>query len=535
VAPRKLTRRETIGLAGACAAGAALAGVKGAPWLIRRLNPKKHVVFVVADALRADMIGRRANGLEITPHINRLAEKSLVFTNAHAASAQTKFSVASLMTGLYPPAHGVELFMHTLPEWETIQRFFAKRGWRTVAIGANPYLARELFLSYPADNLFGFQNGFDDYFYLEGESAPDEPDGGLFEAYAAGSKINELYFSFLARFLWEKREKADRSHFAYLHYMDSHQPWVRSAPVPGVTGKFHPADLAGDGVHAADKDFMRKLSGFRAGDPLTEDEVRRLQAVYMEGAHHVDKWVGDLVKGLRERGLLEHTMVIFTADHGDALYEHGRIGHAQTLREVALKVPLMLFGEPFPAGSVEARVSNAAVFPTFLELFGERLDAPLACSLLDFTRPGAGDVPVFASMYRRDALVMPGGAKYMETEDEPLFFNVENDPGETTPLPPNGAADECRRLRTQMESYRRRAGVVQRLSTYQWQNGMAAVQRERAQAAVEKGEVTAREADLLMSTGGFLSETEFGAAARVDPSGLSDRRRNQLRALGYLN
>ena len=288
--PRKLTRRETIGLAGTCAAGAALAGVKGAPWLIRRLNPKKHIIFIVADALRADMIGRKANGLEITPHINRLAEKSLVFTNAYAASAQTKFSVASLMTGLYPPAHGVELFMHTLSEWETIQRFFAGRGWRTLAIGANPYLARELFLSYPADDLFGFQNGFDDYFYLEGESAPDEPDGGLFEAYAAGSKIDELYFSFLGRFLWKKREKADQSHFAYLHYMDSHQPWVRSAPVPGVTGKFHPADLGGEDVHVA---------GGEAVEPVRPGDVT-MQALAVELREHVDP-VDAGVQAVRDR------------------------------------------------------------------------------------------------------------------------------------------------------------------------------------------------------------------------------------------
>lgn len=536
MSPRKLSRRETLGLAAASAAGAALVGVKAGPWVARRLNPKWHILFIVADALRADMVGRTVKGLEITPNINRLAEKSLVFSNAYATSAQTKFSVASLMTGLYPGAHGVEQFMHTLPDCPTLQRFLSARGYRTVAIGANPYLEEEGFLSHPGDLPFGFQNGFDEYYYLAVNVAQGSRGSDLFEAYVDGSRVNAFYFNFLERFFWKGRESADQPHFAYLHYMDSHQPWVRAAPVPGVTGKFHNGSGDLQAVHAADRELMLKLFSFKAGQPLGAEEVERLRAVYMEGAHHVDMWVGAALDELERHGILENTMIVFTADHGDELYEHGRIGHAQNLMNVALRVPLMLCGVPFGKGSVDLRVSNAAIFPTFVEVFGGDFEAPLAYSLLDFTRRGAVEIPIFASMYKRDALVMPDGAKYMETEGEPLFFNIVKDPGETTVLAPNqGTASECHKLRAHQERYRRDKGVLERLSTHEWQNAFAAVQRERARAAVAKGEMTAREADMLTSTGGFLSETEFAAGGRVDPSGLSDQRRNQLRALGYLN
>ena len=80
------------------------------------------VVLLVMDTFRADSLGLRMNGQEVTPNINRFGKECLTFTHAYSAAPSTKYSMSSIFSGMYPPGHGVEYARFTLPDCLTLAR-----------------------------------------------------------------------------------------------------------------------------------------------------------------------------------------------------------------------------------------------------------------------------------------------------------------------------------------------------------------------------------------------------------------------------
>jgi hypothetical protein len=324
--------------------------------------------------------------------------------------------------------------------------------------------------------------------------------------------------------------------------MDSHQPWVKTAPVTGITGAFHLGPRAGDDA-CYGEDAKLVLEFFRGVFPKTQDAAERLRAIYLEGCACADRAIGEALDLLRRKGIYEDSTIIFTADHGDELLEHGCIGHCRNLFNTALAVPLVIKRRGMAHAEVTTRVSNAMILPTVMEWFGTELEHTNLFSLMPYVeKKGLPDVGIFASLVGKDKVIMPDGLEAMSNEDKILYFNVTNDAAEKSPLGEDAEAlDALRRERFNAVKLATEAGVVRRFSTRRWQNPWAQRQDDAAAELEKSGKLTAEEGARLKSLGGFIPEADLKkldedlSAIKIDVSTISPAEKDQLRALGYLN
>lgn len=149
----------------------------------------------------------------------------------------------------------------------------------------------------------------------------------------------------------------------WLHYFEPHAPYRLTS-----YAKTHLKDY--DGPF---RDGAPTLRFFQLGQkiPWSDAERRAIRVLYDGEVREVDRLVGEILGALDSTGLEDHTVVVLTADHGQLLGEEGRVGHALSLAEVVLQVPLLV-RDPRAAGParVQTRVGLIDLLPTLLELAG---------------------------------------------------------------------------------------------------------------------------------------------------------------------
>ncbi|MDP8247681.1 MAG: sulfatase-like hydrolase/transferase [Candidatus Tritonobacter lacicola] len=352
---------------------------------------KTNVIIVLADAMRPDHLPCYGYGRDTAPNISELAARGVVFTNAFPQAPWTKPSVGSLFTGLYPYQHRALIAVdvpayHEVPQLaylsedlKTLAETFRENGYRTAGFNTNVHLLRSL----------GFAQGFDYWADMDNISSPEVTEDAV---------------------RWINRN-APSPFFMYIHYMDTHSPY---RTYPPYKGRFHgtPPDL---------EDRLlteHELSELREGIPPISDLTRLsdLINIYDDAIAQIDGQVGKLVSLLENHGLIENTMVIFLADHGEALSEHGNYFHGWTLYNEMLRVPLVISCPGLLAGGkhVNGIVEIRNIFPTVIDL-------------LDLKTYGAMKYDIKPSSLKnllaesRDAVA---GQAYSETEvrirDKPL-------------------------------------------------------------------------------------------------------------------
>ena len=338
-------------------------------------HPIRHVVLISADTLRADALATYGNPRVATPALDKLASDGIVFENVISVAPWTLPSIATLMTGVAPAVHLVEQESARLPlSVATLAERFAAAGYHTGAIVDNPYLR-------PKSNL---DQGFSDYIFisvpgyghsigalllrqlLPGIYRPERPS-------TPGEQTDRVL-------RWLDRN-ADRDFFLWIHYFDPHTPYeprhdyVPGTPPPGMGYSFSPPPQVMSGLIArsdADKAWIRALY---------EGEVRG-----------IDDNVGRVLDKLRTLDLYDESVIAFTSDHGEELWEHGAHGHGHALYNEHLHVPLILKQSHGKGGArVAARVSNERIDATLLESADVEFDASemSGTSLLPLLAPRA--------------------------------------------------------------------------------------------------------------------------------------------------
>ncbi|MBI1850024.1 MAG: sulfatase [Planctomycetes bacterium] len=301
-----------------------------------------NVLFILIDALRADHLSSYGYARKTSPHVDALADEGVRFERANCQATWTGSSVASIFSGLYPSTHGVitnpthtsgQTFASAIlaPQVTTLAESMKARGYRTGAIVTNVFLRRE----------YGFDQGFDDYEMLEHREH--------------GAAVNRDALEWIGK-------KSASPFFLYLHYMDVHGPYTPPAPYDEYFKPEAPKPLPETAVIPPNL----KLGDCR--------DLAVYEARYDGGIRCVDEEIGDLLKKLDGMGLAKNTLVVFTADHGEELYEHGGFGHGRTLYEEVLHTPLVfrLPGRVPAKKSIHTGVSAIDIYPTILEL----CDAP---------------------------------------------------------------------------------------------------------------------------------------------------------------
>jgi arylsulfatase A-like enzyme/tetratricopeptide (TPR) repeat protein len=317
-------RRKTLAVALACAA-VVIAAVS---WILVRRSqggsgaPARDIILVTIDTLRADSVGYAGNTRVRTPFLDSLAGRGLEFTNAHAHNVITLPSHTNILTGLYPFQHGVRenAGFKLDPKYETVAAMLHRGGYVSGAfIGA-----------FPLDARFGLNRGFDTYDdnYGKGQAAVDfaEPERRAEAVLAAATKW------------WNGH--AGEKRFMWVHLYDPHAPYAPPEPF---------------------------LSSFRGNEYLGEIS-------YVDD--ELSKAIGPIVAA--EPDLL----IVVTADHGEALGDHGEATHGLFAYESTLKVPLLVAGHGTGHRKVNEFVRHVDIVPTILEAAGLPKPAALPGSSL---------------------------------------------------------------------------------------------------------------------------------------------------------
>jgi len=312
-------------------------------------EPPASVVIVLVDALRADWLGSYGSQRALTPELDRLADRSFVFENAWATSAWTRASIGSLFTARYPSSHTALTRDDALaPGNVTLAEALEAHGrfW-SFGVTTNPNAGPAL----------GFSQGFDHF---------DRPDPETARGYKhdAIRLIPAEAVTAYALELFDQRPDDDAHVFAFVHYVDPHDPYL---PHPELTSD--PATVEGiDGSRQALNE-LRKLGP----DGGTRDNIASLQRLYDGEVRYTDQWIGELIRGFEARGVFDDMLFVVTADHGESFFEHGKRGHGQSLYETQLRVPLMIKlpgMQPGDGARLSQPISLVDVAPTVLHAFG---------------------------------------------------------------------------------------------------------------------------------------------------------------------
>jgi len=297
----------------ACALAAALAAFAACG--DRARTPPPNLLVVTIDTLRADRLGCYGFGLAQTPAIDRLAAEGVRCTDAATAAPITLPAHASIMTGLYPPAHGVrDNGNYALaPAAVTLAERLSEAGYRTAAFVSAAVLARR----------YGLAQGFETY---DDDLWSENPPELFMIRERPAARTTDRALAWLDD--WTHTTPPRAPFFLWLHYFEPHQPHALSA-----------MDLA-----------------VLAPTPYDAEIAT------------VDRSVGRIVEWLRRAGMLDTTLVVVTADHGEGLGEHGEPTHGVFIYDATTRVPLVWrLPGVFPAGTVyDGPVRHIDLVPTVL-------------------------------------------------------------------------------------------------------------------------------------------------------------------------
>ncbi len=318
----------------------------------RRLN----VVIVTADTLRGDMV--LDNDEIMTPNLDRLKAEALEFTRAYTPITTTLPAHASLFTSLYARDHQAYDNVSALSERvTTLPEILRDHGWRTGAHINMPWLTSDV------SNL---------------------PQGIQTTRYTHIRKADRTN-PWVEEWLGGAAER-DEPFFLWVHYVDNHTPY--HAP-HSYEDMYYQGGKKGPGArleevwdffpddHRESDAFLRWVAGVESADYLVGN--------YKGSVSWVDAHVGLLMHRLRELGLWEDTVFVFTSDHGESLGEHDLWFVHAGLYQSTTHIPMIVRIPGAPSGErVGAVVSLVDLMPTVLSALG--LETPEAARGVDLLK-----------------------------------------------------------------------------------------------------------------------------------------------------
>lgn len=348
--------------------------------------PRLNLLLVTFDQLRFDCLGCTGNPVIRTPAIDALARRGVLFRNNFCQAPQCVPSRMSIHTGRYPHVHGTLLNPYPIRDDEpTLARILGAAGYRTVVTGERPFAPRNQMAGF--DRRLELEPGRDHGSLLArngwaGPTVTPERAAKIAEfkrlhdsRYQASAvpwpeDLDETkYFSDLAiEFL---REKSDRPYFLHISYRRPHHPFDPPAPYDTMYAganfpptKKKPGELANK--PPAQQHAAKSLAGF---DPsaIPPKDLDLIKSFYYGMISLGDKHFGRVL----EQVDLRNTLVVFTADHGEMLGDHGLLLKGQYMYDQVVHTPLIFAGPGVPAQrTVGALTESVDIAPTIAGLLG---------------------------------------------------------------------------------------------------------------------------------------------------------------------
>jgi arylsulfatase A-like enzyme len=279
-----------------------------------------NVILITLDTLRSDRLSCYGSAVVDTPNIDGFAAEGVLFSNAASTVPFTLPAHSSILTGLYPPGHGVrENVGYTLdPSIPTLAEVMSEGGWSTAGFVS----------AFVLDGRWGIDQGFDHYF--------DDFNLADFETANLSSVQRSGDVTVAEAVRWLDERPQNTPFFLWLHLYDPHDPYDPPEP------------------------FKSQFPG----------------RPYDGEVAYTDSLIGEFRRALEERGLLSSSLVILTADHGEGLGDHDEAMHGFFVYDTTIHVSLIVRPPTATDGgrAVDSAVSHVDIFPTVLDAVG--LSAP---------------------------------------------------------------------------------------------------------------------------------------------------------------
>src|SRR5262245_26882840 len=424
------------------------------------------VVLVVLDTVRADHMASYGYSRDTSPTFDALAREGEWFADATTPGTWSLPAHASLFTGRYPTSHGANLMQSILDDrYPTLAEVLAAHGYETFCFTANPWISDALGLTrgFAVQNLSWKKNraGLFGDRLLEGLGLAQADKGGAFvaEDFAA----------------WRRMRPADaRPAFTFLNFLEAHVPYHK---IPSEYARrftdLPMAELRRISLNV----FGRQLGGPRID---LDEVITPVRALYDGGVAYTDELLRRVVEAMRERGTLDHTILVVLADHGEVLGERSPFfGHGHSAYQSLLHVPLLVRYPPrvAPGTRVETPVSTLGVFAMILDL--AEIEPPPTLQAGSLVEDGKGDAalvlsevvasrPMDPKTDGRDPQMLSGqhlrayrsgSWKLVEANrGGPFLFDLARDPTEARNLA-HDRPEELKRLSAELEVARERLGL----------------------------------------------------------------------------
>lgn len=306
---------------------------------------KKNVVVLLVDTLRADKLKSYGNKRVKTNAIDAFVGESTLFEQCQSNSNWTKPSCASVLTGLHPDSHKARGHSSRLNNSvKMVSEMFREKGFQTGAFVANGYLATE----------FGFNRGWSKYVNYIRETKNSDA---------------ENVFNDTLKFI---DEAGDKPFFAYVQTIDPHVPYDPPAedlklydarPYEGPVSPRSTGNLL--------EEYKRKQV------ELNSRDKRYLEALYDGEVTYHDRQFGKFVATLKKKGVLDNTVFVVCADHGEEFFEHESVGHGHTLFQELLHVPLVIRAPGLVPSNkrVMVKANLSDIVPTVLDATGNDIQS----------------------------------------------------------------------------------------------------------------------------------------------------------------
>lgn len=384
---------------------------------------RPHVLFITVDQWPGHLLGFTGNHTIETPTIDNLARSGVHFPNAYSACPVCIPARRSIMTGATPRVHGDRVFQPALPmpDIPTLAGCFTRGGYQTSATG-------KLHV-YPTRDRIGFEEtfiaeegrshlgGVDDYEIFLAEK------GCAGQQFMHGMSNNE--YSWRPWHLDEnlhvtnwitrtaatniRRRDPTRPAFWYVSYTQPHPPIV---PLTSYMERYrsrtvgHPVES--EWSQSPDLPYALAINQ-KLKPSLPAEQYSDMRRAFYAQCTHIDHQIRLLIGSLREEGILDDTIIVFTSDHGDMLGDHGMYAKRYFYQGSA-RIPMIIVdtahSRRLPPGSTDTRlVALQDMMPTLLSLcdipvpdscdgysmvgdirretlYGECLEGPLASRML---------------------------------------------------------------------------------------------------------------------------------------------------------
>lgn len=427
-----------------------------------RLGPAapgaRNVVLIVWDTVRRASLSLYGYDRPTTPKLEAWRKRGVLFEHPFATTSWTLPSHASMFTGRLMHEMSANWIRPFDGAWPTLAQWLQSNGYRT-----GGFVANALYLN--AD--YGLSRGFQRYEVYPisfGELVNNSSIGRALShakwiRYLIGYQDipgrktgEEITSSFLN---WVPTTSG-RPFFAFLNYLDAHQPYLPPKRFDEQFGSPTPRDFS----MLDHRPLMGNMK--RSAAEITAPQLQREREAYEASIAYLDDQVDRLLRSLEERGLLQNTVVIITADHGEQFKEHeDLITHGNSLYRFATEVPLLVIAPSgaTPGTAVPQPVSLSRIPATVAELALPNHAHPFPgqglTSSTDTTTPVISELIL---AFAPDTLMSVTTGEYRaiwRTKKAPKLYSFRDDPAEIHDLAPDSAyAAVLQRLRSQFDSAR---------------------------------------------------------------------------------